>query len=144
MSYFNWMKKRGTHRHVRRRAAAPLLHVTLGGDVEAWDANDRGLVSTCASVFAYFIVIVSFINFLVFPYDNDNNIYRYRYRYRHRRFYGLIVSKCCLCRYPALIRILAGKHYTLVQGIVDGDIPFVWYVVESHNCRILFSEFDAS
>ena len=34
--------------------------------------------------------IVSFIDFLVFRYDNDNC----RYRYRYRRFFGLIVSKC--------------------------------------------------
>ena len=33
--------------------------------------------------------IVSFMDFLVFRYDNDN----YRYCYRYRRLFGLIVSK---------------------------------------------------
>ena len=45
------------------------------------------------------LFIVSFIDFLVFRYDNDN----YRYRCRYRRFSALIVSKCYLFRYPTLV-----------------------------------------
>ena len=47
-------------------------------------------------------LIVSFIGFLVFRYDSDN----YRCRYHYRRFFGLIVSKCYLFRYPTLVWVL--------------------------------------
>ena len=59
----------------------------------------RGLCGSCASVFASIIVYCIVYRLLMFRYDNDN----YRYRYRYRSFFGIIVSKCFMVRYPTLI-----------------------------------------
>ena len=54
--------------------------------------------------------------FLVFRYGNDN----YRYRYHYRRFFGFIVSKCYLFRYPTLL-----DSYFVLSSIATKSVyPF--------------------
>ena len=59
--------------------------------------------------------------------DSDN----YRYRYRCRRFFGLIVSKCYLFRYPtltvAVYHVVPGSS----QVVTNGMIPGTWYQVQN-------------
>ena len=77
-----------------------LVLISHSKDMWTWAG---GLCGVCASVCASFIVVSSFVDFLVFRHDSDICRYRYRYRYRYRVFFFyLFASKWILFRYPTL------------------------------------------
>ena len=82
---------RGEDVRLETRLIQGLVFMTRYKNLWTWAS---GLCGNCASVFASITFIASFIDFLVFWYDNDND--------RCRRFFGFIVSKCYLFRCATL------------------------------------------